>query len=121
MDGIHLLGEWYGCRADTPEFTRAECLRQLCVDAARGAGLTVVGDRFHQFEPQGVTGTVLLAESHIAIHTWPEAGFVTVDVYVCNLMSDNTAKAEHVFHALERALKPTEVRFQSIRRGGQHA
>ena len=121
MDGIHLLGEWYGCPADAPVFTRADALRQLCVDAARAAGLTVVGERFHQFEPQGVTGTVLLAESHIAIHTWPEAGFVTVDVYVCNLLTDNTAKAEQVFHALEDALKPTEVRFQSIRRGGRHA
>ena len=73
MDGIHLLGEWYGCPADTPEFTRADALRALCLDAARDAGLTIVGDRFHQFEPQGVTGTVLLAESHLAIHTWPEA------------------------------------------------
>ena len=106
MDGIHLLGEWYGCPADTPEFTRAEPLRDLCVHAARDAGLTVVGDRFFQFEPQGVTGTVLLAESHIAIHTWPEAGFVTVDVYVCNLTTDNTAKAEQVFRALEAALQP---------------
>ncbi|MEO6566353.1 MAG: adenosylmethionine decarboxylase [Casimicrobiaceae bacterium] len=121
MDGIHLLGEWYGCPADAPVFKRADALRRLCVDAALAAGFTVVGDRFHQFEPQGVTGTVLLAESHIAIHTWPEAGFVTVDVYVCNLLADNTAKAEHVFHALEMALKPTVVRFQSIRRGASHA
>ena len=94
MDGIHLLGEWYGCPADTPAFTRADVLRDVCVGAARNAGLTVVGDRFFQFEPQGVTGTVLLAESHIAIHTWPEAGFVTVDVYVCNYTTDNTDKAE---------------------------
>ena len=90
-----------------------------CLAAATGGA--VVGESFYQFEPQGVTGTVLLAESHIAIHTWPEAGFVTVDVYVCNLHTDNTAKAEHVFHALESALKPTEVRFHSIRRGGGHA
>ena len=69
MDGIHLLGEWYDCPADTPEFTQASALRTLCIDAARDSGLTVVGDSFHQFEPQGVTGTVLLAESHIAIHT----------------------------------------------------
>ena len=75
MDGIHLLGEWYDCPADTPEFTQAGPLRSLCIDAARDSGLTVVGDSFYQFEPQGVTGTVLLAESHIAIHTWPEAGF----------------------------------------------
>ena len=121
MDGIHLLGEWYDCPADTPEFTQAGALRLLCIDAARNAGLTVVGDSFYQFEPQGVTGTVLLAESHIAIHTWPEAGFVTVDVYVCNLQTDNTAKAEHVFRALEVALKPGRTRFQAIHRGGKDA
>ena len=72
-----------------------------CASTPRATpGLTVVGERFYQFEPQGVTGTVLLAESHIAIHTWPEAGFVTVDVYVCNCTTDNTAKAEQVFRAL---------------------
>jgi S-adenosylmethionine decarboxylase len=121
MDGIHLLGEWYGCPADTPEFTRAETLRDVCVKAAREVGLTVVGDRFHQFEPQGVTGTVLLAESHLAIHTWPEHGFVTVDVYVCNYQSDNTAKADALFRALEAALKPDHTRLHTIRRGGKDA
>jgi S-adenosylmethionine decarboxylase proenzyme len=118
MDGIHLLGEWYGC-PDTPEFTLAAPLRELCVAAAQRAGLTVVGERFFQFEPQGVTGTVLLAESHVAIHTWPEAGFVTVDVYVCNYTTDNSNKAQRLFDALEEVLKPARKRFQAIRRGGR--
>jgi S-adenosylmethionine decarboxylase proenzyme len=121
MDGIHLLGEWYGCPADTPEFTQAAALRALCVNAARDAGLTVVGESFFQFEPQGVTGTVLLAESHIAIHTWPEANFVTVDVYVCNLHTDNTAKAEQVFRTLQAALRPEHTHYQAIHRGGKDA
>ena len=121
MDGIHLLGEWYDCPSDTPAFTRADALRALCLDATAASGLTVVGDAFHQFSPQGVTGTVLLAESHLAIHTWPEHGFVTVDVYVCNLATDNTAKAEQLFRALELALKPKRTKFHSIRRGGTDA
>ena len=121
MDGIHLLGEWYGCAADLPEMRHADPLRALCLRVSGASGMTVVGDRFFQFEPQGVTGTVLLAESHIAIHTWPEAGFVTVDVYVCNLQTDNTAKAEHVFRTLEAALKPRRTRFQAIHRGGKDA
>ena len=45
MDGIHLLGEWYGCPAETPEFTRADALRTVCLAATRDAGLTVVMDR----------------------------------------------------------------------------
>jgi len=91
----------------------------MCRQAVDESGLTIVGDSFFQFEPQGVTGTVLLAESHLAIHTWPESGFVTVDVYVCNYTTDNTAKAERVFAALEAALKPSYTRFQAIQRGGR--
>jgi len=119
MEGIHLLGEWYGCPADEPLLTQADALRNLCRRVVDDSGLTIVGDSFFQFEPQGVTGTVLLAESHLAIHTWPEAGFVTVDVYVCNYTTDNTAKAERVFTALEAALKPSHKRFQTIHRGGR--
>jgi S-adenosylmethionine decarboxylase proenzyme len=121
MEGIHLLGEWYGCPADTQEFTRAEALRKVCLKAVEEAGLTIVGDRFFQFKPHGVTGTILLAESHLAIHTWPEAGFVTVDVYVCNYTTDNTDKAERVFRALEVELKAARKRFQAIHRGGRDA
>ncbi|MEP6657937.1 MAG: adenosylmethionine decarboxylase [Betaproteobacteria bacterium] len=119
MDGIHLLGEWYGCPAHTPEFTRAPALREICLKATAEAGLTVVGESFHQFEPQGVTGTVLLAESHLAVHTWPEHGFATVDVYVCNYQTDNNTKAEALFRALEKALKPARTKFHAIHRGGK--
>jgi S-adenosylmethionine decarboxylase len=117
MDGIHLLGEWYGCPADMPEMLHAEPLRRACLRAVERAGLTSVGDRFHQFEPQGVTGAVILAESHLAIHTWPEMGSVTLDVYVCNFTTDNTAKAERVFRELEAIFRPARASFQAIHRG----
>ena len=119
MDGIHLLGEWYDCPADTPAFTQAAALRALCLDAVAASELTLVGDCFYQFEPQGVTGTVLLAESHLAIHTWPEHRFVTIDVYVCNLLHDNKEKALALFRALEQAMKPQRTRFHSLVRGGK--
>ena len=106
MDGIHLLGEWYGCPADLPEMTRADALRGRCIEAVERAGLTIVGDRFHQFEPQGVTGAVILAESHLAVHTWPEMG------------ADNTEKAQRLFDELEKSLKPARTHFHSIHRGG---
>jgi S-adenosylmethionine decarboxylase len=119
MDSIHLLGEWYDCAAHAPEMHHAAALRALCLEAVTAAKLTPVGDCFHEFEPQGVTGTVLLAESHVAIHTWPEHRFVTIDVYVCNLLHDNTQKAEQLFRALEAAFKPRRTRFHSLVRGGQ--
>ena len=121
MDGIHLLGEWYGCPADAPEMTRSEALRKLCLKLSEASGMTIVGDRFFQFEPQGVTGTVLLAESHLAIHTWPEHGFVTIDVYVCNYTTDNTAKAEALFRSIQDAMRPEHTRYQAIHRGGRDA
>ena len=121
MDGIHLLGEWYGCPADAPEMTRSDALRKLCLKLSEASGMTIVGDRFFQFEPQGVTGTVLLAESHLAIHTWPEHGFVTIDVYVCNYTTDNTAKAERLFRTMQDALRPERTKYQAIHRGGRDA
>lgn len=119
MDGIHLLGEWYGCVPAMPEMQRADALRTLCVAAIESSGLTIVGDRFHQFDPQGVTGAVILAESHLAIHTWPEIGSVTIDVYVCNYTTDNSRKANAVFDALQAVFKPEHARFQAIHRGGR--
>jgi len=80
--------------------TEPAALRTICLDAVRAAGLTAVGELFHRFhaapgapagEPVGITGVVLLAESHLAVHTWPEIASVTVDVYVCNLGVDNSA------------------------------
>jgi len=118
MDGIHLLGEWFDCPAESPEMTHAAALRSLCLVATQDAGLTAVGDKFHQFAPQGVTGMVLLAESHLAIHTWPETGFVSVDVYVCNFSKDNTTRAQHLFDALRSALRPARVNEHALRRGG---
>jgi S-adenosylmethionine decarboxylase len=115
MDGIHLLGEWFDC-ADVPAFTDAQSLRALCLELTVASGLKAVGDHFHQFHPQGVTGTVLLAESHLAIHTWPESRFASVDVFVCNFASDNSAKARDLFDALRDALRPAHVHEQAILR-----
>ena len=93
MHGLHLMADLRGCPADpgNPATHAAmadpAALRSLCLQAVAAAGLRVVGELFHCFPaPGGVTGVVLLAESHLAVHTWPELGAVTLDVYVCNLM-----------------------------------
>jgi S-adenosylmethionine decarboxylase proenzyme len=117
MDGLHLLGEWFDCGADAVLFGDAPTLRAMCLELTATSGLCAVGERFHQFDPHGVTGTVLLAESHLAIHTWPESRFASVDVFVCNFRSDNTAKAQMLFDSLRHALRPARVHEQAIRRG----
>ena len=118
MQGIHLIGDCYGCPAQADVFTRAEALCAICVRLANEAGLTVLGERFHQFEPQGVTGMVLLAESHLAVHTWPEHGYATVDVYACNYTANNMRKAERLFDAIRAVLQPARVVCRRIERGG---
>jgi S-adenosylmethionine decarboxylase len=82
------------------------------------AGLTPVGAVFHVFPPPGgVTGVVLLAESHLAVHTWPERGVVTLDVYVCNVSGDNSAAASQVVDALVDAFAPGQVQRRYWLRG----
>lgn len=106
MQGIHLIADFYQCRADAPWLTQAANLEALCLSRVGAVGLTPLSAHFHQFEPSGATGVVILAESHLAIHTWPESRHVTLDVFVCNYSRDNTARAHQLYHELESAFAP---------------
>jgi len=121
MHGLHLIADLQGCGGDTP-LDDGDALRALCLGAIARAGLRAVGSLFHPFvgedgQAQGVTGVVLLAESHLAVHTWPELGSVTADVYVCNLGADNSARAEAVMDQLVAAFAPRDPRIQRVQRG----
>ena len=81
------------------------------------AELTAVGSLFHSFgEGGGVTGVVVLAESHLSIHTWPEAGYVTLDVYVCNYSTDNRPKAQQLFDDIQAAFSPADPHLHRVER-----
>jgi S-adenosylmethionine decarboxylase len=79
--GKHLLLELKDC--DTGLLNDMEYLREVLSDVARLIGGTVIKDSFYQFSPQGISGVVIIAESHLSIHTWPEYGFAAVDVFTC--------------------------------------
>jgi S-adenosylmethionine decarboxylase len=79
--GTHTLAEFYEC--DPVALDNLDMIRQVLLEAAQRAGATIVGNVFHRFLPQGVTGVVLLAESHVAIHTWPECRYAAVDLFTC--------------------------------------
>ena len=126
MRGLHLTADLRGCAADEAVMTAPEALRTICLDAVAGAGLTPVGELFHRFvptrrdgrtTPSGITGVVLLAESHLAVHTWPELEAATLDVYVCNLGADNSARAEALLAALIDAFRPSAVERHAVERG----
>lgn len=117
MHGIHLTAELHECGA-TSLLVEPAALRALCLGAVAEAGLTPVGELFHHFGPGGgITGIVLLAESHLAVHTWPELAAVTLDVYVCNLSADNSGRAERLVEALEAAFVPRRRQRQRLQRG----
>ncbi|MFA5881821.1 MAG: adenosylmethionine decarboxylase [Eubacteriales bacterium] len=79
--GRHVLAEIYGC--DFNVLNDINKVEQIMVDAALGAGAEVREVVFHKFSPQGVSGVVVISESHLAIHTWPELGYAAVDVFTC--------------------------------------
>jgi S-adenosylmethionine decarboxylase proenzyme len=117
MQGVHLTAELHECSAQAL-LEQPAALRALCMRSVADAGLTPVGELFHQFAPGGgITGVVLLAESHVAVHTWPELAAVTLDVYVCNLHADNTGRAERLVAALEAAFAPRRRQGQRLQRG----
>jgi len=115
--GLHLIGDLYGCLCDSRLMLDATYLENFCKECVAAAGLTSVGTLFHSFgEGGGVTGVVVLAESHLSIHTWPESGYVTLDVYVCNYTSDNRPKAQKLFGDLQAAFNPHDPRLHQVER-----
>lgn len=121
MQGLHLVADLQGCACASGLLSDEPALTQHLRAAVLATGLSVVGEAFYRFpdcgaQPGGVTGTLLLAESHVALHTWPEFGVVTLDVYVCNHSADNTARAEQLMAALLALFRPAAVKQQQLQR-----
>ena len=126
MHGLHLTADLRDCPLARRAMTEPEALRTICLAAVAGAGLRPVGELFHRFAPApgmpagapvGITGVVLLAESHLAVHTWPEIASVTLDVYVCNLGADNSSRAHALLDALIAAFAPGRIERHALERG----
>lgn len=77
----HLLVELHGC--DRTVLNQVEAIRGLMRRAVEAAGATIVAEVFHPYSPHGVTGVIVIEESHLSVHTWPEAGYAAVDFYTC--------------------------------------
>lgn len=79
--GRHLLVEYYEC--DENILNNTQLIREYMLEAAEKSNATIVNEVFHTFNPHGVSGVVVIAESHLAIHTWPEYKFAAVDLFTC--------------------------------------
>lgn len=122
MQGLHLTADLHGCRCAMSWLNEATPLGHFCVRAVEAAGLQAVSQVVHTFPataqgPGGVTATVLLAESHLCVHTWPEQRAVTLDVYVCNMGGDHSAKARALLDALLALFDAEHVEQHQLHRG----
>lgn len=107
--GVHLIAEFWGCKNDksSKEFEK------ILLDAAKAAKSTALKTYVHEFSPQGMTGVVVLSESHISFHSWPELKYLALDIFTCG-------KKSRPYKALEfikKEIKPEQVHVMEIKRG----
>ena len=109
--GHQIIAEFYGCNRQS--LNDVDYVRTAMVDAAEKAGATIVTETFHHFSPHGVSGAVIIAESHLSIHTWPEYGYAAVDLFTCG----DTVSSQKAFEHLRAALESTQVSTMEMHRG----
>ena len=109
--GCHVLLELRDCNPIL--LNDLDYIRQAMLTAANDVGATVVGESFHRFSPQGVTGILAIAESHISIHTWPEYGYAAADIFTCGASFSPADAAGRLAEQLECR----DPEFREIERG----
>jgi S-adenosylmethionine decarboxylase len=109
--GTHIISELSGC--DARILSDVDRVRGIMESAAREANAEVLKVAFHRFQPHGVSGVVVIAESHLSIHTWPESGYAAVDFYTCGQHTDPWRACEYA----ARKLGATSMLTTEVRRG----
>lgn len=107
---LHIIGELF---TNSENIDNLKFIRKVLIDAAKKAGLTILNSKFHKFEPQGVSGFIMISESHLSIHTWPESGYVAIDVFTCGEPSQCRIAYDFIVSMLKPAYH-TEI---EIKRG----
>lgn len=117
---LHILADFYDCHGEEKYFTNKALVRQKTLRLIKRSGFQIVASRFHKFANGvngvggGITGVIIVSESHITIHTWPEKKFVNVDVFFCNYTRDNTHKARDVFRFFRELYHPKKIRRKEV-------
>ena len=109
--GRQIVAEFYAC--DNTRLNDVDIIRAALLEAARCAGATIVSEAFHHFSPHGVSGAVIIAESHLSIHTWPEYGYAAVDLFTCG----DSVSSEAAFTYLREALNAGHISTMELHRG----
>jgi S-adenosylmethionine decarboxylase len=112
--GNHLLVELYEC--DSKKLNDLGKLEMVLEEAVRISGATALKTSFHQFAPQGVSGVIIIAESHFTIHTWPEYGYAALDIFTCGQSVDSQKALDYIEKELNvKTVSVTEMRRGNIR------
>lgn len=109
--GKHILVDFHDCNSKILD--DLEQIKNAMLDSARLANATIVADVFHRFNPHGLSGVVVIAESHMAIHTWPEYGIASVDLFTCS----NTMSPHIAIDYLARYLESKSHKVNEVQRG----
>lgn len=109
--GRHILVEYFGC--DRKILNNLDSIKRFMDEAAIRSGATIVDNVFHLFNPHGVSGVVVIAESHLAIHTWPEYGYAAVDLFTCG----ETVDPWKAFEFLKEKLGSNHSTTMEMKRG----
>ena len=109
--GAHYIIEMYGC--DSVVLRDTAKIEQSLLKAAEISGATIINSNFHEFSPYGVSGVVVIAESHLSIHTWPEYGYAAFDFFTCN----RSMEMEPAFEMLRKVFRPEHMETHCLRRG----
>lgn len=92
--GKHVIAELYDCNPEA--INSEEVVEHIMLEATELSGATIVKPVFHKFSPHGVSGMVVVSESHLSIHTWPEYGYCAVDIFTCGDLIDNNIALAHM-------------------------
>ena len=109
--GRHLIAELSDCPGEL--LNDSAILEKAMKEAARVSGATVVNSAFHRYNPQGLSGIIVIAESHLSVHTWPEYGYAAIDCFTCGTSVDPWKALEY----LKNALKCGSMAVSEIKRG----
>ena len=109
--GIHIIADMYG--VDPEVLARVEHMKEIFEGAVNFAKLSKISSDYYQFRPHGASGVILIEESHLSFHTWPEHGLVTLDIYTCG----DPEQAEKAYQYIKDRLKPERVDIVKIDRG----
>ena len=109
--GQHVLAEFFECDPNT--LNSLDKVEKYMMDAALECGATIVQKCFHMFSPHGVSGVVIISESHLAIHTWPELGYAAVDLFTCGWKCDPKV----AYEVLKTKFNSKNASFSELKRG----